>query len=158
MWNDLGPDLRESESISIFKQKLLELYRPKKKSIFNIYDNGIKWIFQLRVGLSPLKPHKRTHKFVGYEEHFSDLCSCQTGFAETTCHFLLHCPHFVTHRKILYGIVNRILRAYNTPFLVDNLFVYLLLYGDRRFNFDENQSILKATIKFIRDTGHFSQI
>ena len=58
MWNDLGPNLRETASISKFKEKLLKLYRPVKKSIFNVHDNGIKWIFQLRVGLSPLKSHK----------------------------------------------------------------------------------------------------
>ena len=89
MWNDLGPNLRGSESISIFKQTLLKLYRPVKKSIFNVHDNGIKWIFQLRVGLSPLKSHKKSHKFSGYEEDRSDTCSCLTDL-ETTCHFL--CP------------------------------------------------------------------
>ena len=32
MWNDLRPNLRGSESISIFKQSLLKLYRPEKKA------------------------------------------------------------------------------------------------------------------------------
>ena len=63
MWNDLGPKLRESELISKFKDSLLKLYRPVNKSIFNVHDNGIKWIFQLRVGLSPLKSHKKGHIF-----------------------------------------------------------------------------------------------
>ena len=60
MWNDMAPDLRGAESLSVFKKKLMEVYRPKKKEIFNIYDSGIKWIFQLRVGLSPLKSHKKS--------------------------------------------------------------------------------------------------
>ena len=81
-----------------------------------------------------------------------------TGYAETTCHFLLHCQYFITHRKILYDTINSIPRKYNTPFLVDKLIVYLLLYGDENFKFNENQNILKATIKFIRDTSRFSQI
>ena len=131
MWNDLGLHLRGSESISIFKQTLLELYRPKKESIFNIYDNGIKWIFQLRVGLSPLKSHKKLYKFAGYKDPLSDTCRCQMG-TETTCHFLLHCHNFNAHRKSLYDTVNPILRAYHTPFLVDKLFVHLLLYGDEK--------------------------
>ena len=59
LWNDLGPELRGSESLAVFKRNLLKLYRPPKKSLFNIYDNGIKWIFQLRVGLSPLRSHKK---------------------------------------------------------------------------------------------------
>ena len=58
MWNDLGPNLRESESISKFKDTLLKLYRPVKRGIFGVHDNGIKWMFQLPVGLSPLKSQK----------------------------------------------------------------------------------------------------
>ena len=80
------------------------------------------------------------------------------GIAETTSHFLLHCPNFTMHRRNLYGTVNPILRAYNIPFLVDNLFQHLLLYGDEKFKYEENQNILKATIKFIRDTNRFSRM
>ena len=50
LWNDIGPQLRGAESISIFKNKILKLYRPAKKCLFNIHDYGIKWIF--------LKSHK----------------------------------------------------------------------------------------------------
>ena len=32
MWNDLGPELRGAETISVFKQKLLKSYRPVKKN------------------------------------------------------------------------------------------------------------------------------
>ena len=32
MWNDLGSNLRESKSISKFKDTLLKLYRPVKKA------------------------------------------------------------------------------------------------------------------------------
>ena len=116
MWNDLGPNLCEYKSISKFKESILKLYRPVKKSIFNVHDNGIKWIFQLRVGLSPLKSHKKDHNFSGYEEDFSATCSCLMGL-ETTCHFLLHCPNFTFHRRTLFDTVNPILQAYNIPFL-----------------------------------------
>lgn len=40
-----------------------------------------------------------------------------------------------------------ILQAYNIPFLDDNLFEHLLLYGNEKFKYEENQKILKATIK-----------
>ena len=85
LWNDLGPELRSAESISVFKRKLLKLYRPEKKSLYNIHDNGTKWIYQLRVGLSPLRSHKKSHHFL--DIHY-DTCSCSRG-TETTCHFLL---------------------------------------------------------------------
>ena len=32
MWNDLGPELRGAESLSIFKKNFLKLYRPAKKA------------------------------------------------------------------------------------------------------------------------------
>ena len=80
------------------------------------------------------------------------------GIAETTSHFLLHCPNFTIHRRTLFGTVNPILRAHNIPFLVDDLFEHLLLYGDGALDYEENQNILKATIKFIRNTSRFSLI
>ena len=55
-WNNLGPDLRKVETLSIFKSTVLKIIRPVKKSIFNIHNpNGLKYIYQLRVGLSSLK-------------------------------------------------------------------------------------------------------
>ena len=48
-----------------YKLKFLNLIRPPKKSIFGIHDPcGIKLLFQLRVGLSPLKGHKKNHNFL----------------------------------------------------------------------------------------------
>ena len=158
IWNDLGPNLRESKSISKFKDSLLKLYRPVKKSIFNVHDNGIKWIFQLRVELSPLKSHKKSHKFAGYEEPLFGICNYSRDTAETTSHFLLHCPNFTIHRRTLFGTVNPILRSYNILFLDDDLFVHLLLYGDEKFKLEDNQNILKATNRFIRNVYRVSHM
>ena len=129
----------------------------RKKAYFYIHDNSIKWIFQLRVGLSPLKSHKKGHNFSGYEKDLSDTCSCLMGL-ETTCHFLLYCPNFINHRKTLYGTVNPILRVYNSPFIDDECLIRLLLYGDTKFKLEDNQNILKATIIYIRNTSRFSQM
>ena len=155
MWNDLGPELRGTELISAFKCKLLKLYRPVKKSLYNIHDNGIKWIFQLRVGLSPLKSHKKIHHFLDTPY---DTCNCSQRVAETTCHFLLHCPLFTTHRKVLLDAVNPILRSNNFPIVDDIELVNLLLYGKEKLKFADNQEVLIATIKFIRNTSRFAQI
>ena len=132
-----------------------------KKSIFNIHDpKCIKWIFQLRVGLSPLRSHKKRHNF---RDTPDDTCHCtgaaeHTGDAETTTHFLLHCPNFTEHRRALFDSISPILEKNNSCILVDNDMVHLLLYGNGTFNLEENQTILKATINFIRKTSRFSQI
>ena len=63
-WNGIGPELRGAKTLHIFKNNILKIIRPTKKSIFGIHHpTGIKWIFQLRVGLSPLKSHKKVITF-----------------------------------------------------------------------------------------------
>ena len=153
LWNDLGPQLRGAESLSIFKTNLLKLYRPTKKSFFNIHDHtGTKWLFQLRVGLSPLKSHKMRHNFQD-----NDSCLCSTS-AETTPHFLLHCPNFINQRRELFQTLNPVILENNLPFLDDKSMVHLLLYGHDKLKARENLNILKSAIKFIRKTCRFSQI
>ena len=119
-----------------------------KKSLFDIfYLDGIKWIFQLRVGLSQLRSHKKAHNF---QDTPDDKCCCTLN-SETTIHYLLHCPNFVEQRRELFRVLNPLLN--NTRFLDDEHSVRLLLYGDESFESQTNQSILKATIAFIRKTS-----
>ena len=154
-WNGLTPSLREAVSLSIFKKNILKIIRPVKKSFFNIQNtDGIRWIFQLRVGLSPLKSHKISHNF---QDTTDDLCGCSLN-AETTLHFLLKCPNYNIQRNILFQIVNPILTLYNLNNINDVELVRVLLYGDIKFKFHENQSLLKETINFIDKTLRFSPI
>ena len=54
-WNNIGPELRNSPNLKSFKVSILSLIRPTAKSIYGIHDPvGIKWLYQSRVGLSPL--------------------------------------------------------------------------------------------------------
>ena len=111
------------------------------------------------MGLSPLKSHKKAH---GFQDTPDDTCCCsqQAGTRdspETSGHFLLHCPSFTNHRKELFSIINPILQVNNVRFIEDDKFVHLLLYGNEEFKLEDNQSILKATINFIRNTSRFSQ-
>ena len=149
LWNLLGPEMRGAESLSIFKKNILKIYRPEKKSLFDIHDpNCIKWIFQLRVGLSPLKSHKKHHNF---RDTPDDTCHCSAN-AETSQHFLLHFSNFIEQRKDLFEILNAITLAHNLPF--DKNLVHFLLYSHEKSNFMKT----KATISFIRKTTRFSQI
>ena len=61
-WNRLGHVLRDSPNLQSFKKCLLARYRPPApRSIFGIHDSlGIRRLFQLRVGLSPLLGRKST--------------------------------------------------------------------------------------------------
>ena len=51
-------------SFEILKQHINTFFRPKSNSIFGIHDPvGLRYLFQLRVYLSPLRSHKFRHNF-----------------------------------------------------------------------------------------------
>ena len=63
LWNNIGDDFHSCNSIEIFKKNITNLIRPPSKSIYSIHDpKGLKCVFQLRVGLSPLRSHKKNYK------------------------------------------------------------------------------------------------
>ena len=151
-WNNIGPELREAKSLSVFKNNILKIIRPTKRSIFNIHNPmATRWIFQLRVGLSPLKSHKKAHNF---QDTPNDKCLC--NFPETTLHFLLKCTIYNEFRPTLFQILDPIFLLNDMINLTDSEIVHILLYGHEKFNFYENRAILKATIKFIQETTRFS--
>lgn len=57
------------------------LVYPMMKCVFDIHDSmGIRYIIQLRFGLSPLINYKRRN---GFLETLSDRCSCYIGTEDT---------------------------------------------------------------------------
>ena len=63
--------------------------RPNANSIFGIHDpKGLRYIFQLRVSLSPLRSHKLRHYF----DDPPDICSCNQGIEDTNHHLFFVRP------------------------------------------------------------------
>ena len=90
-WFKLDDSIRNSESIEIFKSKLLSHIRPVQSDIYSIFDKkGLKLLTRLRLGLSHLNEHKFYHNF---QDYLNPLCSCSLEI-EDTSHYLLHCHHF----------------------------------------------------------------
>ncbi len=88
IWNNIGEEFHSCNSIEIFKNNINKLIRPPSKSIYSVHDpKGLKHIFQLRIGLSYLKSHKKNHKFTDTP---TDRCDCNCA-PEDTRHFLFHC-------------------------------------------------------------------
>ena len=86
-----------SESISLFKSRLLSFIRPNQSNIYNIFDPiGLKLLTRLRLGLSHLNEHKFCHNF---QDCLNPLRSCSLDIEDTT-HYLLHCQHFSNHRYV----------------------------------------------------------
>ena len=63
-WNKLDRDIRNSDSLNVFKLSLLKFVRPVANSVFEINNPyGLKLLTRLRLGLSHLRYHKFGHNF-----------------------------------------------------------------------------------------------
>ena len=63
-WKKLDPDIRNLDSHTMFRKKLLTFIRPSEKSIYNIYDpQRSKLLNRFRLGFSHLREHKFRHNF-----------------------------------------------------------------------------------------------
>ena len=137
-------------SFKELKDSLISTVRPKAKSVYDIFDpNHLRFIFQLRVGLSNLRSHKFHHNF---SDTLSELCLCGHG-VEDTKHFLLDCSMYDLQRNELMQNVAEILNRYE-PNLVDDLSIFLL-YGHPSLNRTDNSSVLLNTINFIKASKRF---
>ena len=74
-------------SIGKLKEHLISLFR----------TIGLRYIFQLRLRLSPLRSHKWCHNI---PDTVTDTCNCNQGIDDTD-HFLFSCPFFETQRALL---------------------------------------------------------
>ena len=73
-WNNIITNFQNVPPFTSLKAHILSLVRPKIKSIFGIHDPlGLRYLFQLRVNLSPLRSHKRRHNF---SDTPSEICEC----------------------------------------------------------------------------------
>ena len=63
-WNKLDRDIRNSDSLNVFKLSLLKFVRPVANSVFEINNPyGSKLLTRLRLGLSHLRYPKFRHSF-----------------------------------------------------------------------------------------------
>ena len=151
-WNSIGPEMRQIETISSFKSTLKAMIVPEEKSIFKIHSRDLRYLYQLRVGLSPLRAHKFRHNFLDTP---SDKCMCQTG-TESTIHFLLQCPLFNVHREDLMNKIQPVVR--DLPHVSEHpTLCSILLYGSKNLDPPQNKEILNTTLIYIRNTGRFSR-
>ena len=149
-WNNLSFDFQECKSLSIFKQKINTFIRPIPKLVFEIHNpKGLKCLFQLRVGLSPLRYDKKRHNFA---DTLSDICECGVA-PEDISHFLFFCSNFQAQRDELMNQVIPILQKHNLMQNTHN--PRLFLYGNKSISYSDNKNILLSTIEYIQHSGKF---
>ena len=99
----------------------------------------MKSIFQLRVGLSLLRSHKKRH-------------NCKSA-PENINHYLFHCNLFQVQRLKLINSVAVIVSSYNLIDEIHNEEIYLC--GHRSLSCEGNRKIILCTMKYIKVTGRF---
>ena len=150
-WYGLDPSVINSNSLEVFKSKLLAFIRPVQRSIYNVFNpQGLKFLSRLRLRLSHLNKHRFRHNF---KDCINPQCSCSLE-VENTLHFFLHRHHYSTFRMGLMNEVNQI--DENFSYLSDDNKVSLLLCGDSRFDDNKNNLILSASVTYILETERFS--
>ena len=121
-WNNMISNFQDILTFISLKLHLLFLIRPKIKSTFGIhYALGLRYLFQLRVNLSPLRSHKRRHNF---SDTPSETCECNLGI-EDNRHFLFECPFYAIQRVTLVVNVIDILQRKNLSHLGNQPELYL---------------------------------
>ena len=151
LWNNFISDFQTLPSFLSLKTHLISLFRPQPKSIFGIHDPvSLRNLFQLRVGLSVLRCHKKRHNFIDTP---SDTCICKLG-AEDTDHFFLYCPFYDSHRIVLRTKVNAIFSRGDLNLVVSS---NLYLYGHDSLSPQDNPKILLATLEFILNSNRFTR-
>ena len=96
------------------------------------------------------------------------MCPSNDGIEDAE-HFLLLCPSFDAQRRDLLAGVFDVLRPFGLSNLSNKVLTreetrrevfsslvltQLLLYGDEKFSYDLNRTILNLTIQFIRETAN----
>ena len=149
-WNRLDIHIRKSDSISIFKKRILNFIRALPNKILNSNNpQGLKLLTRLRLGLSHLRYHKFKHNFL---DTINPLCSCGSDI-ETTLRFFLYCPNFMDCRNTPLSVISEI----NSELITRNdlAFIETLLFGDNSFSQFDNSRILDATIAFVVTSKRF---
>ena len=135
-WGKLDLNIRNSESLKLFKKSLLKFIRSSGSSLFHCHHpRGVKLLTRLKLGLSHLREHKIKH---GFQYSLNPICSCGIDI-ETSAHFLLHCPHYSNERSTFLNTIRKINR--NIFDKNDLQITETLLYGDSSLDDKSNTLI-----------------
>ena len=132
-WNKLDSNIRNSETLNVFKSNILKFIGPTANSIFGCRNPiGVKLLTRLRLGLSHFREHIFKHSF---QDTLNPLCSCGKE-TEATFHFLLSCPNYSDERLTLLSKIRNI----NPNILknTDSQITRFFLHGDKNLTASTN--------------------
>ena len=151
-WNNLDPNLRNSDNYGTFKNTIIKFTGPSSNSVFECHcQQWIKFLTRLRLGLSQLREHKLINSF---QDSLNPLCK-RSAEVESASHLLLHCPIYNNDRSSLLSTIRNI--DCKLLDITSSSLSQTLLYGNSSFDIITNSLILNATIDFILSTKRFEE-
>ena len=150
-WNNLSLELKESDSINIFKEKLKRLYGPNKS--IKLYSHGHGWHTvnhcRLRLGLSHLKHHLFRYNII--QSAHCENVTCD-NLPETSSHFLLYCPRYEPQRRSMLKEISKIIfpgTSYITVIaLMSDHLCNIILHGSEDLSLEENKKVFADLFLF----------
>ena len=157
-WNNLSLELKESDSINIFKEKLKRLYGPNKSK--KLYSHGHGWHTvnhcRIRLGLSHLKHHLFRYNII--QSAYCENVTCD-NLPETSSHFLLYCPRYEPQRRSMLKEISKMIfpgTSYITVIaLMSDHLCNIILHGSEDLSLEENKKVFDYVFKFIHESGRF---
>ena len=105
----------------------------------------------LRLGLSHLHEHMIKNNF---QDTLNPFCTCDCDI-ENTCHFLVHCPNFLTESNTLLNKITNI--DSNILNQSDAAITKTLLFGNSKYSNKINLQTLNACVDFILVSKRFDE-
>ena len=143
LWNTMPDAIKNSTSPDSFKYNYLKTYpRPPRNELYYLGTRKESICHaKLRIGCSPLNSH--LHNYLHVID--SPKCICPLGLDETTEHFLLHCPIYMTQRQDMFNAL-----AGLGIVMIDE---DLLLYGNPDLDLPTNHLIFQIVQTYITQTS-----
>ena len=105
----------------------------------------------LRLGLSHLLEHKCKHSF---QDSLNSFYNCDLDI-ESTAHYLLHSPMYITERRTLPSTTENIVNSLVD--LSEPILIKALLFGSNSFDTNANTNALNATFEYVLSTKRFKE-
>ena len=158
-WNKLPNDVKQSQSLNIFKTRIRSLYEPLVQNKLYSYGHGLSKVnhCRIRLGLSHLNSHLYRYNLVDSPSCSNPDCG---GTTESEEHYFLICPKFNNERRLLLeNISNKLFpNVHHNTFitLMPKYVCKVLLEGSIDASYGENISILDDVFKYIDSTKRFN--
>ena len=141
IWNNLDIDTRNSQTLSEFKYKLKQNFKPPEVPSFFLFGDRFLQVHHARIRNNCSNLNSDLHN-----NHLRDNSSCQCGSPlENADHYFFKCPLYSNQRRILFTNT----RIYHP------LSAKKLLFGIERLTDEQNKRLFQHIYSYIRSTRRF---